>query len=90
MAQIRFCEVGLTMEIRSGPTGAPSTEKIDPSKQTTPMIRPIILGDLTLASPTTQTTIGANGAASALTANPVGYVTIMIGNSPFIIPYYNI
>jgi len=53
------------------------------------LIRPIILGDLTLASPTTQTTIGANGAASALTANPVGYVTVMIGNAPFIVPYYN-
>lgn len=51
--------------------------------------RPVIIGDLTLASPTTQTTIGANGAASALTANPVGFVTVMIGNSPFIMPYYN-
>jgi len=66
-------------------TSAPS-----PDPQTTTLARPIILGDLTLASPTTQTTIGANGAASALTANPVGYVTVMIGNSPFIVPYYNI
>jgi len=55
-----------------------------------PLVRPIILGDLTLASPTTQTTIGANGSATALTANPVGYITVMIGNSPFQIPYYNI
>lgn len=53
------------------------------------LTRPVILGDLTLASPTTQTTIGANGTASALTANPVGYITIMVGNSPFIVPYYN-
>lgn len=52
--------------------------------------RPIVLGDLTLASPTTATTVGANGAASALTANPVGYLTVMIGNSAFQIPYYNI
>lgn len=52
--------------------------------------RPIVLGDLTLASPTTQTTIGANGAASALTANPVGYITVVIGNVPYIVPYYNI
>lgn len=51
--------------------------------------RPIILGDLTLGSPTTQSTIGANGAASALTANPVGYITVLIGNVPFIVPYYN-
>lgn len=52
--------------------------------------RPIILGDLTLASPTTQTTIGANGAATALTANPVGYLTIMVGNTAYQLPYYNV
>jgi len=54
------------------------------------LTRPIILGDLTLGSPTTQTTIGANGAASALTANPVGYLTVMIGNTPYQIPYYSL
>ena len=54
------------------------------------LTRPIILGDLTLAGPTTQTTIGANGAASALTANPVGYITVVIGNVPYIVPYYNV
>lgn len=37
----------------------------------------------------TQTTIGANGAASALTANPVGYLKIKINNTEYIIPYYN-
>ena len=58
--------------------------------QTTTLARPIILGDLTLASPTTFTTIGANGAASALTANPVGYVVVMIGNTAYQIPYYNV
>lgn len=52
--------------------------------------RPIILGDLTLASPSTFTTIGANGAASALTANPVGYITVMVGNTPYQIPFYNL
>lgn len=64
-------------------------QKQDQRQQSPILNRPIILGDLTLASPTTQTTIGANGAASALTANPVGYITIMVGNSPFIVPYYN-
>lgn len=52
--------------------------------------RPIVLGDLTLASPTTFTTIGSNGAASALTANPVGYLTVMIGNTAYQMPYYNL
>lgn len=52
--------------------------------------RPIVLGDLTLASPTTFTTIGANGAATALTANPVGYLTVNIGNASYQIPYYNL
>lgn len=52
--------------------------------------RPVILGDLTLGSPTTFTTIGANGAATALTANPVGYLTINIGNTSYQVPYYNL
>lgn len=50
--------------------------------------RPIILGDLTLASPTTQTTVGSAGGASALPATPTGYFTVMVGNTPFIVPYY--
>lgn len=50
--------------------------------------RPVILGDLTLSSPTTVTTIGANGAATALTANPVGYIIIMVGNTAVQIAYY--
>jgi hypothetical protein len=36
----------------------------------------------------TQTTIGANGAASALTANPVGYIVIDISGTERIIPFY--
>lgn len=50
--------------------------------------RPILIGDLTLASPTTQSTVGGAGGASALPATPTGYVTVMIGNTPYIIPYY--
>lgn len=52
------------------------------------LMRPIILGDLTLASPTTQTTVGAAGAASALPATPTGYITLMIGDTPYVMPYY--
>ncbi len=66
------------------------TEEKENVKKSPILARPIILGDLTLASPTTQTTIGANGAASALTANPVGYLTILIGNVTYQMPYYNI
>jgi len=62
----------------------------DPQVKRNIIERPIILGDLTLASPTTQTTIGANGAATALTANPVGYLTVMIGNTAYQLPYYNL
>lgn len=50
--------------------------------------RPVILGDLTLASPSTQTTVGAAGAASALPATPTGYLIINLGNGPVVIPYY--
>lgn len=37
----------------------------------------------------TQTTIGANGAASALTANPLGYLKINVAGTSAIVPYYN-
>jgi len=68
-------------------------QPVDQSKsvsQRQVLTSPLILGQLVLASPTTQTTIGSNGAASALTANPVGYVQIMIGNTQYVIPYYNV
>lgn len=52
--------------------------------------RPIILGDLTLGSPSTQTTIGGVGGASALPATPLGYLLInLAGTGVVAIPYYN-
>lgn len=54
------------------------------------LARPIILGDLTLASPTTETTVGGAGGASALPATPLGYFFVMMGNTPVKVPYYNI
>jgi len=47
----------------------------------------LALGSATYAL-STQTTIGANGAASALTANPVGYLEVVINGTARIIPYY--
>jgi hypothetical protein len=38
----------------------------------------------------TSATVGANGAASALTANPVGYLKIKVNGTEYQIPYYNI
>lgn len=53
--------------------------------------RPIILGDLTLASPTTETTVGAAGGATAQPATPLGYIIInLAGTGPVKIPYHNI
>lgn len=59
-------------------------------------------GPLTLAAPAvagaagqtvlgsgTQTTVGANGAASALTANPLGYLIAYRAGVKIAIPYYN-
>ena len=46
-------------------------------------------GTLDLAV-STSTTIGANGAASALTANPVGYIKIKVNGTTYQLPYYNI
>lgn len=61
-----------------------------PTQPSTTITRPIILGDLTLASPTTQTTVGGAGGASALPATPTGYLIINLGNGPVIVPYYAI
>lgn len=48
----------------------------------------LVSRELSLLNPSTRTTIGANGAASALTALPVGYIDIDIGGSNYQIPYY--
>lgn len=39
---------------------------------------------------TTSTTIGAAGGAAALPATPVGYITIVINNTNYKVPYYNV
>ena len=63
---------------------------IDAQKQSPVLNRPIILGDLTLGSPSTQTTIGAAGGASALPATPLGYFLVnMAGTGVVAVPYYN-
>lgn len=49
---------------------------------------PIILGQPIFASPTTQTTVGAAGGASALPATPTGYIQFMIGNTQYVFPFY--
>lgn len=49
---------------------------------------PLIIGSLTLASPGTQTTVGAAGGATALPATPTGYVKFTLGNTVYVIPYY--
>jgi len=46
-------------------------------------------GTLDLKVPTSAT-IGANGAASAPTANPVGYIKIKVNGTTYQLPYYNI
>ena len=46
-------------------------------------------GTIDLKLPTSST-IGSNGSASALTANPVGYVKIKINGTEYQIPYYNV
>jgi hypothetical protein len=38
----------------------------------------------------TSATIGSNGAASAPTANPVGYLKIKINGTQYQVPYYNV
>lgn len=52
------------------------------------LVSPIILGQIVLGSPKTQTTVGSAGSASALPATPSGYLQLMIGNTQYVIPYY--
>lgn len=47
-------------------------------------------GLLNWPSANTKTTIGANGAATALTANPVGYALVAVAGQMYQMPYYNI
>lgn len=47
-------------------------------------------GLIDIKNQTTVTTIGANGAASAPTANPVGYLKIKINGTQYQVPYYNV
>jgi hypothetical protein len=46
-------------------------------------------GTIDLLVPTSAT-IGANGAASAPTANPVGYMKVKVNGTQYQIPYYNV
>lgn len=46
-------------------------------------------GKLSVPTAQTQTTIGANGAATALTALPLGYLKIDVNGTAAIVPYYN-
>jgi hypothetical protein len=36
----------------------------------------------------TQSTVGSAGGASALPANPSGYIEFKINGTPYVIPYY--
>lgn len=46
-------------------------------------------GKLSVPTAQTQATIGANGAAAALTALPVGFIKVDINGAAMIVPYYN-
>lgn len=39
-------------------------------------------------SPSTQTTVGAAGSASALPATPSGYVTFTLSGTEYVMPFY--
>lgn len=59
-------------------------------RQSRVLVQPLILGTLSLPSAKTQTTVGAAGGASALPATPTGYLTVNIGNTTYVIPFYAI
>jgi hypothetical protein len=59
-------------------------------KQSRSVIQPLILGDLSLPSATTQTTVATTGSGAALPLLPSGYLVINIGNANQLIPYYDV
>jgi len=74
-------------ELKIDETGGKTTVKSLQLDDATPTTG--VSAGLVALGKTTATTIGANGAASALTANPVGYLQINIGGTIFQLPYYN-
>jgi hypothetical protein len=59
-------------------------------------ITPVISGSPSPTSPgkvqlgaSTQSVVGANGAADPLTANPLGYLEAYIGTTKILIPYFS-
>ncbi len=75
-------------EIGQKKEGDAGIKQLQAQKPNPVITRPIILGDLTLASPTTQVTIGANGSASAM-PTPLGYILVNIGNAQVALAYFN-
>jgi hypothetical protein len=57
---------------------------------TTPASKFHVAGDVTVTFATTSTSVGAAGAASALPAQPVGYLVVNINGAARKIPYYNV
>jgi hypothetical protein len=47
-------------------------------------------GNISLTAATTSTTVGSSGVASALPANPAGYIQISINGTPYKLPYYSV
>ncbi len=60
----------------------------EPKKGRETLVAPIIIGELYMVSPLTQTTVGVAGSASALPASPSGYLRIVLGTTEYAIPYY--
>ncbi len=54
------------------------------------ILQPIIHGQITNVGATTQTTVGSAGSATALPANPTGYLKVVIDNVERVIPFYDV
>ena len=52
------------------------------------LVAPIIVGEIYMVAPETQTTIGAAGGATALPATPAGYFKIVLGDTEYAVPFY--
>lgn len=72
--------------VRADPNAKPQAAVTNLTRPT--LLAPIILGEISLASPEIQTTVGSAGAASALPATPSGYLKVSMNDAEYVIPFY--
>ncbi len=88
-ALVKHKSASIALQLQTVGTAAPDNAVlavVNPSAATVFGVRQN--GRVAFTSGITQTTVGAAGGASALPANPTGYLKFLVGSTEFVIPYY--